>query len=314
MNTFDRQMGRRDALMVIGSSAAAVMASSARGADDPSKGFIDAHSHIWTQDTDAYPLAGDQTKKDLDPPSFTDKELLAVAHPHGVTRVVLIQHKPYHGLDNSYIVDAIAANPGVFSAVACIEAAADRPQDEMDRLKKKGVRGFRIRPGEGGSDRWSESDGMNAMWRHAAETGLAICPLINPEDLEQVDGMCRRYPETNVVVDHFARVGIDGEIREKDLKALTALAKHPKAHLKVSAYYALGEKQPPHTELIPMIRRCYEAYGPQRLMWGSDCPYQLTGPNTYGDSIALIRERIDFFSDEDRERILRGTAEKVYFS
>ncbi|MFG0332215.1 MAG: amidohydrolase family protein [Maioricimonas sp. JB049] len=314
MNTFDRHMGRRDALMVIGSSAAAMMASSAGAADDPAKGYVDAHSHIWTQDTDAYPLAGNQTKQDLAPPSFTDRELLAVARPHGVTRVVLIQHKPYHGLDNSYIVDAIAANPGVFSAVACIEAAADRPQGEMDRLKQKGVRGFRIRPGEGGADRWSESDGMKAMWRHAGDTGLAICPLINPEDLEQVDEMCRRYPDTNVVVDHFARVGIDGEIREKDLKALTSLAKHPQAHLKVSAYYALGKKQPPHTELIPMIRRCYEAYGPERLMWGSDCPYQLTGPNTYGDSIALIRERIDFFSAEDREWILRGTAEKVYFS
>lgn len=314
MNVFDRQIGRRDALKVIGGGAAAAMTSTLHAADDPASGDIDAHSHIWTQDTDAYPLAGNQTKADLAPPSFTDKELLAVARPHGVTRVVLIQHKPYHGLDNSYIVDAIAANPGVFSAVACIEAAADRPQDEMDRLKAKGVRGFRIRPGEGGTERWSESDGMNAMWRRAGETGLAICPLINPEDLEQVDEMCRKYPDTNVVVDHFARVGIDGTIREKDLKALTGLAKHPKAHLKVSAYYALGNKRPPHTELIPMIRRCYEAYGPQRLMWGSDCPYQLDGPNNYGDSIALIRERIDFFSDDDRRWILRGTAEKVYFS
>ncbi|MBO35691.1 MAG: amidohydrolase, partial [Verrucomicrobiales bacterium] len=56
-----------------------------------------------------------------------------------------------------------------------------------------------------------------------------------------------------------------------------------------------------------------DAYGPSRLMWASDCPYQLTAPNTYAASISLIRDRLETLSTSDKEFLLRKTAEKVYF-
>ena len=311
---------RRDFLKIASAASAAAVSNLPQAAFaaeqdvDPASGYVDAHSHIWTRSVDEYPLAEGQTVDDLQPPSFTAEELLETARPHGVTRVVLIQHKTYHGVDNSYITDTIAKYPGVFSGVACIEAEADHPDQEMSRLKKLGIRGFRIRPGEGGADRWAESDGMNTMWAYAADTGLAICPLIDAEYIPQVSEMCEMYPETTVVVDHFARIGIDGEMREPDLKALAALASHENVHVKISAYYALGKKRPPYTDLIPMIRRMYDAYGAERLMWASDCPYQLTGDNTYGDSVELVTERIDFLSAEETDWVMRKTADKVYFS
>ena len=62
-----------------------------------------------------------------------------------------------------------------------------------------------------------------------------------------------------------------------------------------------------------MIKRLFEAYGPDRLMWASDCPYQLTEPHTYAASIALIRDHIDFVSPEERQKMLRSTAESTFF-
>jgi predicted TIM-barrel fold metal-dependent hydrolase len=283
-------------------------------AADAQEGIIDAHSHIWTRDVARYPLAAGQTVDDLKPPSFTTDELLETARPHGVTRVVLIQHKPYHGLDNSYIADTIAKHPGTFSGVACIDAEAAEPQREITRLKNLGFRGFRIRPGEGGKDRWIDSPGMGAIWDYAGKEGLAICPLIDPEHIRQVDEMCQAFARTNVVVDHFARIGVDGTIRDADLDALVNLARHEHAHVKISAYYALGQKKPPYTDLIPMIRRLSQAFGPHRLMWGSDSPYQLAAPNTYGDSLALVRDKINFWTADERDWVLRKTAEAVYFS
>ena len=83
--------------------------------------------------------------------------------------------------------------------------------------------------------------------------------------------------------------------------------------MKVSAYYALGQKQPPYLDLGPMIRRVREAFGAERLMWASDCPFQVLGQHTYADSVELIRSRLDFLSTEDREWILKKTAERVFF-
>src|SRR3954463_15210562 len=75
--------------------------------------YIDAHSHIWSPETDKWPLANGKTKKDLDPANFTPAELLKLAHAVGVGRVVLIQHTLYHGYDNTYLLDAFKAHPGV---------------------------------------------------------------------------------------------------------------------------------------------------------------------------------------------------------
>ncbi len=304
---------RRQALGVLGMSAAASIAHGPVQAADRSTGWVDAHSHIWTRDLAKYPLANGQGVDDLKPASFTAEELLELAGKHGVTRVVLIQHKPYHGLDNSYITDSIAKYPGAFSGVACIEADTPHPEKEMDRLFALGMRGFRIRPGEGGKDRWRDSAGMKAMWAHAAQQGSAICPLIGPEDLAEVDALCTLSPKTKVVIDHFARIGMTGTIAEEQVQALAKLAQFPLVHVKVSAYYALGKKQPPHTELLPMIQTLIAAFSVKRLMWGSDCPYQLTAPNTYGDSLKLLTGHGDFLSDADRQELLRGTATRVFF-
>ncbi len=278
------------------------------------KGWIDAHAHIWTRDVEKYPLRTEVTLDDLDPPSFTAEELLATVQPLGVTRVVLIQHRPFHGVDNSYLTDTLARYQDVFSIVACLDEQSPTLQGDMQRLQEQGVRGIRIRPGEGGAPRWRDSDAICSMWKLTPTVQMAICPLINPEDLQEVDHMCRRFPDTAVVVDHFARVGIDGTFREQDVENLLRLARHNNTHVKLSAFYALGNKRPPHDELIPMIRRLSDAFGPERLMWASDAPYQLQGMNTYQDSLTLVTQHIDFLSSADKEWILRRTAEKVFFS
>ena len=152
------------------------------------------------------------------------------------------------------------------------------------------------------------------MWKTAAEQDLAICPLINPDALPLIDKMCERFPDTTVVIDHFARVGMAGSIRESQLHALCRLARHEHTHVKTSAFYALGDKEAPYLDLGPMIRRVRDAFGANRLMWASDCPFQVGEGHTYHDSIALIRDRLSFLTPEDKDWMLRGTAEKVFFS
>ena len=283
-------------------------------ADEDRGDWIDAHSHIWTREVSRYPLLEGKTVEDLSPASFTTEELLATAVPVGVRRVVLIGHTQYYGFDNRYLIDAAAEHPGVFKVVALIDDRQPDPDKLMRKLLAQHVSGFRITPSIRGPATWLDNDGMRSMWRCASETGQAMCCLINPSDLQPVDAMCKRFPDTTVVIDHFARIGVDGVIRSSELDALCHLAKHPKVHVKISAFYALGRKQPPYDDLIPMIRRVYDAFGAQRLMWASDSPYQLVGDHTYRSSLELVRDKLDFVSATDREWLLRGTAERVYFS
>ena len=276
--------------------------------------LIDPHSHIWTRDVKNFPLANNNTVADLAPPSFTAEECLKEVRSHGVSRVVLIQHHIYHGWDNSYLIDAARRYPEAFVVVGMIDDTQPHPEVKMRKLLKKRVKSFRITSWIRGKEKWLQGPGMAAMWKCAAKTGQAMGCLIDAVDLPAVDLMCKRFPDTPVVIDHFARIGIDGQLRDSDIKQLCALAKHKNTHLKISAYYALGKKKAPYTDLIPMMRRVLDAYGVERCMWASDSPYQTSDGHHYGDSINLIRKRIGFLSAGDRQWLLRKTAEKVYFS
>ena len=139
-----------------------------------------------------------------------------------------------------------------------------------------------------------------------------MCLLLNPEALGAARRRCENFPDTPVVIDHLARVGMAGPVSENDVRALCALARYPRVKVKVSAFYALGDKKPPHLDLVPFIKRVYEAFGAKRLMWGSDCPFQVQS-ETYADSISLVRDRLDFLSAVDKEWLLRLTAEETFF-
>jgi len=273
--------------------------------------YIDAHSHIWTPDTDHYPLAAGFRRANMEPASFTVDQLLGHMKPAGVSRCVLIQMS-FYGWDNSYMLDAIKANPKTFSGVAVINQDQADPAAEMLKMKAAGVRGFRIYPQNRDFDRWLDTDGLRKMFAAGGEHGLAMCCLMDPNGLPALDKMCAKYTSTPVVIDHLCRIGVTGEIPEKDVAALCAMAKHKQVTVKVSAFYALGKKKPPYTDLAPLIKRVYEAFGPERLMWATDCPYQVVD-HTYQQSIDLILKHLDFLSASDKEHILRKTAERVYF-
>lgn len=301
-----------ESLALAGAAYLAMPDASAADAQDRS-GWIDAHVHVWTSDTERYPLAPTYKTADMQPPSFTPEQLFAHCRPVGVDRVVLIQMS-FYGYDNRYMLDMIAAHPRTFSGVGIVDEQAADVADRIKELANRGVRGLRIHPDQEEAARWIRNDGMGIVWNAAREHGLAICPLINPSDLPHVDAMCGKFPGVRVVIDHFARIGMSGRIEGNHLDALVRLARFPDVFVKTSAFYALGKKLPPYLDLIPMIRRLADTFGPERLMWGSDCPFQVQDGHSYAGSIALIRDRIDFLSDTEKQSLLRNTAEKIFFS
>jgi predicted TIM-barrel fold metal-dependent hydrolase len=277
-------------------------------------GFIDAHVHVWTSDTAHYPLAPGFKKENMVPRSFTPEELFKHTKPAGVDRINLIQMS-FYGFDNSYMLDMMKLHEGVFSGTAVIDPLAKEPERQMADLAKRGVRAFRIHPklSKQPPDKWLRPDGYGKMFAAGARNNLAMCCLIDPDGLPELDRMCSEYKDTPVILDHLARIGSDGTIREKDVDALCAMAKHKKVMVKVGAFYALGKKKAPHDDLAPLIEKVVKAFGPERCMWESDCPFQVQGEHTYKDSIDLVRKRLDFLRPADREWLLGKTAEEFFF-
>lgn len=275
-------------------------------------GFIDAHVHVWTDDYLAYPFAEGHDPETAVPRTFFPEDILRHAQPAGVDRVVLVQMSYYHE-DNRYMLDVMREHPGVFSGIGIVDPAGEDPAQLMSDLYDEGVRGIRVYAvGDVVADEWCDSDGHKEMWVAGADLGMAICPLIGVDGLPALTRRCEKFAETPVVIDHIARIGTGGKIRKADVDALCDLARFEQVHVKVSAFYALSKAGAPYDDLQDLIKKVIDAYGPERLMWASDAPYQVQPPHEYAPSLALIEQGLGLSADE-KDHILRRTAEKLFF-
>jgi predicted TIM-barrel fold metal-dependent hydrolase len=267
------------------------------------------------------------------PRSFTPKDLLEHMKTAGVDRANLIQMSYYtptggpdksskisNGYENSYMLDMIALYKDAFVGTAVIDPNGDTPDKLMGELAKKRVRAFRVYPGlgkgtkpnEGTGEGWLKAEGYDKMFAAGAKNNQAISCLINPDALPDLDRMCKKHADTPVIIDHLCRIGVDGTVRDKDVAALCAMAGHKRVMVKVGAFYALGKKCPPYTDLGPMIGKVVKAFGASRCMWESDCPFQVVD-HEYLNSFNLVRKRLDFLTADDKDWLLRRTAEEFFF-
>lgn len=292
-----------------GVTGAAVVGHSA----DSEKGWIDAHVHVWTSEFSTYPISPNFLDHEPVPATFMPSELFEIQEGTGVRRTVLVQMSFYE-FGNQFMLDVMDNFPGRFGGIGIVNHQLNNVGTVMTRMAEKGVRGFRLYAFPDRVKEWETSPGIRKMWKTGGDEGLAMCCLANPEVLPVIRKMCETYPETRVVIDHFSRVGMKGSIDQGELDALLGLAEFSNVFVKTSAFYALGAKSPPYLDLLPMFQQVRDAFGAERLMWGSDCPYQVQGEHTYEASLALVTEHADFLSNDEREQILGGTAERLFFS
>jgi len=273
--------------------------------------YLDAHVHVWTPDTAHYPLATGFDKDNIKPASFTPQDLFKHSKPAGVTRINLIQMS-FYGFDNSYMLDMIKLYPEVFVGTAVIDPQAE-PVKRMRELAPKGVRAFRIHPNLVKAEKWLEPEGYAAMFAEGAKANQAMSCLINPADLPELDRMCTKFPDTPVIIDHLCRIGGGGTIREEDVTALCAMAKHKRVVVKVGAFYAFGEKKPPYADLVPLAKSVIKAFGVKRCMWETDCPFQVGTGHTYQASVDFVLKQLAFLTADERDWLMRRTAEEFFF-
>ncbi|MXY44839.1 MAG: amidohydrolase [Dehalococcoidia bacterium] len=287
--------------------------------------LLDAHIHVHSPDFTKYPLAPGFERSDLWYPSMTTDDYAGYARRFGTVRANLVQ-PTWYGLDHTYIIDCIARAPDQYVGTGIVPAVSDvalpPPDRAMLRLSQQGIRAFRIRGGSargrfGGKTNWLDYPGYDAMFEAAANHGLALSFLIGPDDLPEIDRMCSRFPDTRVVIDHVAGIRVrDGRFPADHVDTLCSLARHRNVTVKLGPLHVLGDQPPPFLDLLPLLRRVIDAFGPDRCMWETDIggPVPMSHPEeVYAATVKLILDHADFLSDGDRESILYRTAQRMLF-
>jgi L-fuconolactonase len=120
--------------------------------------------------------------------------------------------------------------------------------------------------------------------------------------------LVEKFPDLTVVIDHMADCPVD---RPQELEKLIALARYPKVFVKISHTWSLSRQAYPWLDSQQHVRRLYGAFGPQRLMWGTDWPVCLRHA-TYSQTLSVVRDDMKFLNEDDKGWILSKTVERVW--
>lgn len=267
---------------------------------------IDGHVHVWTQDP-RYPWA----KETVHPPKedASAEQLLRLMAANGVSRTVIIQVIHYRW-DNRYAADTLKRYPDRFRGVARVNPEDPAAPDTLSLLTERdGFRGVRISPSAEASGDWIRGPLMAPLWRRCGDLKVPMTVLIPATRVPDVMRWIDRYPDVTVVVDHMADCPLD---RPDLLRPLLALSRYPKVYVKVSHAWSLSKQRYPYLDSQEQIHRIYDAFGPRRLIAGTDWPIVLPFC-TYRQAIDLLRSHVGFLTDEDRRWICGKTAASVWW-
>jgi L-fuconolactonase len=307
--------------------ACALLSASALSAQDTPAPplLIDSHMHVWTDDPVRFPFAHPYNAKFVAPKTPASRAILVKEmDDHGVRHCVLVQTIS-HGWDNSYLVDCLKAEPKRFKGQGLIDPTDPKVADRLvDWMKKPGMAGMRFSPiYYQGKDEWLNARATDALWEKAAELGAVFNFFIASSQLPKLEDMVRRHPKVKVVIDHVGRVDL---VPEKgplpgydalvEVNKLTALARYPNVWVKVSELSSLtASKKYPFRDTYPIVKKVYDAFGSDRLLWGTGFPGATRAEAerpTLEQELAIIQKEIPFFTAEDRLKILGKNAAKVW--
>ncbi|MCS7051773.1 MAG: amidohydrolase, partial [Thermomicrobium sp.] len=117
--------------------------------------------------------------------------------------------------------------------------------------------------------------------------------------------VAERFPDLTVLVDHLGLPFIDDGPGFPQFDVTLALATYPNVALKLSSLPARSREPHPFRDMHAIVERVYQAFGPERLLWGSDFTQRLARrPARYSEEVTWI-DALPFLNDRERA-LIRG--------
>jgi L-fuconolactonase len=272
--------------------------------------WIDAHHHLWDYQADEYPWMSqqmDRLRRD-----FSIDDLQALARECNVAGTVAVQARQM--LAETDWLLSIAERSDLISGVVGWVPLTDHDVERhlnafCKRSKLKGVRHvLHDEPDPNYMLRADFNTGIRLLERYGLRYDLLIFAEHLPQTIQFVD----KHPNQLFIVDHIAKPPIASGDIERWGRELHALSERPNVFCKVSGMVTEADWSSwTETQLKPYFDTVLSAFGPSRMMFGSDWPV-LTLGSTYGRWIDTVTQMLTSLSDEEAKDVMHRTAARVY--
>jgi L-fuconolactonase len=270
---------------------------------------VDAHHHLWDLSTGLYawPTAAEAAIHR----TFTADELAPQLAAARIDATVIVQATD-SSADTDAMLAAAAANRWIAGVVGWLPLL-NREAAERELERRQGsLCGVRHLIHWEPDDRWLLHPQVQPGLDLLAEAGLPFDVVaVFPRHLQLVPEVAAAHPDLMLVIDHLAKPPFRSEGWDRWVTEIRRAAEVATVRAKVSGLDTAAGPGWTIDELRPAWDVVLEAFGPRRLMFGSDWPVSLLA-SSYGDVVGAADTLTAELSVADRDRVMGGTAVETY--
>jgi L-fuconolactonase len=274
---------------------------------------VDAHHHVWDLSV------RDQDWITADSPlrrSFTMADLAPEAAAAGVDRTVLVQTVTVPEETPEFLTLA-AEHELIAGVVGWTDLTRPDVADELARLRElpggAHLKGIRHQVQGEPDPQWLLRPEVRRGLAAVADAGLVYDLVVLPHQLPACVKAAQSLPQLTFVLDHLGKPPIASGTLEPWATDVRALAGHPHTVCKLSGMVMEADLATwTIDDLRPYADTVLDAFGPDRLMFGSDWPVCTLGATTYGRTLSLTEELTAGLGASERADVFGGTATRTY--
>jgi predicted TIM-barrel fold metal-dependent hydrolase len=251
---------------------------------------VDAQVHIWS--------GGKPTPAQRQQP-VSKEQMLQEMTEAGVERAIIVPTS-WDPQGNQTALEAAKTYPDRFAVMGLMNIVQPQSAALIDSWKQQpGMLGVRLFLA---AQQAVLADGTTDwFWPAAERAGLAVMVHAGGV-LSAMANIVEQHPRLRLCIDSLGAAPRTVDAAAfADLPKLLALARFPNVVVKAEGVPTLSSETYPYRNLHPYLRQVYDAFGPQRLFWGSDIT-RLKTP--YREAVALFTEELPWLSSGDRELIM----------
>lgn len=271
---------------------------------------IDAHQHFWRYRPEAYAWIGEGMevlRGDFFPP-----ELSRLLKENGFDGCVAVQSEQTEE-HSSFLLGLAEKYDFIKGVVGWVDLSSDDIHEKATAFRDSSkMKGFRhILQDESRRDMMLNPAFISGL-RAIGRLGFTYDVLVHGDQLKFIEELLPQCPDQLFVLDHLGKPPIkSGEIEDWK-KTMNELSRFENLHCKISGMVTEADWQEwQSADLVPYLDCVVEAFGVDRLMFGSDWPVCLLAAD-YGEVISIVENYFSSFTETEREKIFGENAIAFY--
>ncbi|MBT5872281.1 MAG: amidohydrolase family protein [Candidatus Latescibacteria bacterium] len=243
------------------------------------------------------------------------ESLLYQMDHNGVEKAVLIQLGGQ--FDNTYQSECVRGYPDRLTSVVIVDSSRTDACELLEREAELGAVGIRLGP-----DVRSPDEDPLVLWKKVDSLGLSVSCAGRKESFASSDfaDLVEQFPTLQIVIEHLGNVNQPegGTPQEQILEQVFGLARFPNVSIKIHGLGEFAAKDPtaaygfPFENPLPaLLPAAYDAFGAERMMWGSDYP-PVSGREGYSNALRWTKDQLADLSIAESQQIFGGVAERIF--